>query len=305
MTRLASSREAINRRNSVQGVKQIFGKSANPRPRLCPSCGTLVGANSTKCFQCGANVNFSFAAANKALAGIMPGASAVTYGILGVTCVIYALSFLWTLRQGGGQLSTGGTFGFDIGEINGRVLQILGASLPLGFNLAQPWRFVTAIFLHGSFLHIAFNMWGLMILGPMVEELYGSARYLFVYVITGAVGFVLSSATGHFSIGASGSLLGLMGVSLAVAMSRRDAASRMIQGQMLSWLILTVIFAFFSPDIDNFAHFGGFVTGFALGKIMADRLPATPSERNLASILGWASALIVIASLAMIVKGFF
>jgi rhomboid protease GluP len=211
---------------------------------------------------------------------------------------------LWTLRLGGGQLSTGGIFGFDIGEINGRVLQDLGASLPLGFDLAQPWRFVTAIFLHGSFLHIAFNLWGLMILGPMIEELYGSARYLFVYVLTGVVGFLLSSATYHFSIGASGSLLGLMGVALAVAMTRRDAASKTIQGQMIYWLILTVVMAFFSPDIDNFAHLGGFAAGFALGKIMADRLPRSPSERKHASILGWAAALVVFASLAMIAKTF-
>ena len=61
------------------------------RPRLCPACGTLVGATATKCHQCGANMNFSFAAASKTLGRWMPQTSPVTYAMLTICCVMYAL----------------------------------------------------------------------------------------------------------------------------------------------------------------------------------------------------------------------
>jgi membrane associated rhomboid family serine protease len=247
-------------------------------------------------------VNFSFAAANKALAGLLPSASPVTYGILGFCCLLYAASFLWTIRLGGGGISAGGMLGLDIGDINSRVLDDLGASLPLYYVIHEPWRFVTAVFLHASFLHIAFNLWGLMILGPMVEELYGSARYLFLFVVTGAVGYVLSSVTGHFSVGASGALLGLMGVTLAVTWGKSNPTAQAIQSQMIIWLLLTVMQGFLFPGIDNYAHFGGFATGFVLGKLMRERPPVTPQEQRNAAILGWVAAFVVIASFAMVAK---
>ena len=47
----------------------------------------------------------------------------------------------------------------NLGGISSQVNYRLGASLPLGYNISQPWRFITAIFLHGGLLHIGFNMW--------------------------------------------------------------------------------------------------------------------------------------------------
>jgi rhomboid protease GluP len=196
----------------------------------------------------------------------------------------------------------GGLFGFDIGVINGEVLQLLGASLPLAYNLQEPWRFVMAIFLHGSLLHIGFNMWILMDIGPMVEELYGSARYLFIYVLTGIVGYVLSSFWGHFSMGGSGALLGLIGVLLALTMGHKSEGMKMLRGQLVRWLIYIFVISLL-PGVDLLAHLGGFASGFALGRIMKDRPPMTPQEHKRASALGWASVLLVIASLAMVIKG--
>ena len=82
---------------------------------------------------------------------------------------------------------------------------------------------MTAVFLHGSLMHIAFNMWVLMDIGPQVEEMYGTGRYLFLYVVTGIGGYVLSSAFGNFSVGGSGALLGLVGVMLAITVGRKTA----------------------------------------------------------------------------------
>ena len=196
----------------------FFGGNKQGRPQLCPSCGTLVGANATKCHECGANLTFSMAAASRSLEKLFPTAAPVTYGILGFSCLLYIVSLLATMRTNGLQPpGGGGMFAiFGIGGIDGNVLQKFGASLPLPYDIQQPWRFVMAVFLHGSLMHIVFNMWVLMDIGPQLEEMYGSARYLFIYVVTGIAGYVLSSLRGHFSVGGSGALLGLVGVLLAI-----------------------------------------------------------------------------------------
>jgi rhomboid protease GluP len=279
----------------------ISGDEGNqPRPQLCPACRTLVGAGAKRCHQCGASMTFSMAAASRSLERLMPATSPVTYGILTISCLLFVVSLLVTMRDSGFEAPSGGLLGiFSFGSINGRVLLRLGESLPLPYNLTQPWRFVTAIFLHGSILHIVFNMWVLMDIGPQIEEQYGSARYLFLYVLTGIGGFVLSSATGHASVGGSGSLLGLIGVLLATTMGRRSAGAQMLRSQLIRWLIYIAIWGFLVSGIDNFAHAGGLATGFALGKILTDRPPATPEDRKLAYALGWAAALVVVASFVM------
>jgi rhomboid protease GluP len=241
------------------------------------------------------------AAASRSLGKLLPAASPATYGILTLSCVLFGVSLLATLRQTGSLIPQGeGLSGlFDIGAINGNVLLRLGASLPLRIDLAQPWRFVTAVFLHGSILHILFNMWVLMDIGPQIEEAYGSARYFFVYVVSGIGGYALSSFFGKFSVGGSGALLGLIGLLLAMTTGRRTAPMQMLRGQLIRWLVYIAIWGFVFPAIDNFAHLGGLITGFLLGKILADHQPQTPEERKRAYAMGWAAAIAVAASFVM------
>jgi rhomboid protease GluP len=287
----------------------LFGSSNEPRrPQLCPACGTLVGANATRCHQCGASLTFSIAAASRSLERWLPATSPATYSILAFSCLLYGVSLLATMRETGLQPPPGGGMFalLGIGGINGDVLQRLGASLPLiPYNLAQPWRFVMAVFLHGSLMHIIFNMWVLMDVGPQIEELYGSARFFFIYVLTGIGGYVLSSLRGHFSVGGSGALLGLIGVLLAITTGRKSASMQMLRSQIIRWLIYIAVWGLLFPGIDNYAHFGGLATGFVLGKIMMDRPPVSPEERKRAQTLGWATALVVIVSFAMVARGLF
>jgi rhomboid protease GluP len=242
-------------------------QAAQPRPRLCPACGTLVGATATKCHQCGASMTFSLAAASRSLSRMMPHAAPVTYTILGLDILIYGLSLLMTIQRSGGFGGSGRGLGgllFSLGAISGAILERMGMSLPTWYvpdNFTQPWRLVTAIFLHGSLIHIGFNMMALANIGPMVEELYGSARYLFIFVATGIAGFVASSLIGNVSVGASGSLLGLVGVLIAVTGSRQSAGARMIRGQLISWVISIAVLGFLMPGIDNWAHGGGLAAG--------------------------------------------
>lgn len=277
-----------------------------PRPRLCPACGTLVGATSTRCHQCGANMAFSVASASRSLSRLMPQTSPVTYALLSLCCLLYVVSLLATMRLSGFEAPTGGLGAlFGLGGIANQILLRMGMSLPLPYDLAQPWRFVTAVFLHGSLLHIGFNMWVLMDIGPVIEELYGSARYLFMFIATGAFGYVVSATFGNRSVGASGSLLGLIGVLLAVTLGRRTASMQALRSQLISWLVYIAVLGLIMRGIDNFAHLGGFVSGFALGKIMIDRQPADLIEKRRAFALGWTAGLVVLACFGFMLAYYF
>ena len=86
----------------------FFGRGKQGRPQLCPSCGTLVGANATRCHQCGANLTFSMAAASRSLGNLLPATAPATYGILGFSCLLYIVSLLATIRANGLQPPGGG-----------------------------------------------------------------------------------------------------------------------------------------------------------------------------------------------------
>ena len=282
------------------------------RPQLCPACGTLVGATATKCHQCGASMRFSFAAASKSLGRWMPQTSPVTYAVLTICCVMFGLSMVITARTHGLASPSGGPLGMltNLGgiapDVNGR----LGASLRWGGyvdqpgDFAQPWRLITAIFLHGSILHIVFNMWVLMDIGPMVEELYGSARYLFLYVASGAAGYLLSSAVGNLSVGASGSLLGLVGVLLAATTGRKSLAAQSLRSALIRWLVYIAVLGLIMRSTDNFAHLGGLASGYLLGRVMPDRQPADMVERKRANLLGWVAGAAVFVSFGLMVLNY-
>jgi len=246
------------------------------------------------------------AAASKSLSRFLPQTSPATYGFLTLCCLMYGLSLVLTMRIAGANPGGGGLFG--LGGIAGEVVDKLGASRPmsaiplLGW---QPWRLITAIFLHGSLIHIGFNMWILMDIGPVVEELYGSARYCFIFVLTGAFGYVVSSFFGGFSVGASGSLLGLIGVLLAITSRRSGIGMQMLRKQLIYWLIYIAVLGLILRGTDNFAHAGGFVSGFLLGKIMPDRQPSGMAEERNARIMGWVAGLAVAVSFGFMLLGYF
>jgi rhomboid protease GluP len=294
-------------RNAMTGF--FGGDSSNARPRMCPSCGTLVGTTATKCHVCGANVRFGMAAASRSLGQLIPSNAPVTYCLLSLCCLFYGISLLYSARSGNPLMPEGGglTAIFGIGGIDGRSLALLGSTLPLQLimGLGQPWRLVTAIFLHGSLMHIVFNMWVLMDIGPMVEELYGSARYLFLYIATGVFGYLVSSFFGHNSVGASGALLGLIGLLLASTTRSGGAAAQMMRSNLIRWIIYIGIMGFMFSGIDNAAHAGGLVSGFALGKLFVDRPPQGVTENRIANGLGWSTAIVTIGCFALMFQFFF
>jgi membrane associated rhomboid family serine protease len=291
-------RHKLNRRRS-QLAQMFHSEPKQLRPRLCPSCGALVGTTATKCYQCGASTTYSLSAASRTLSRWMPQTSPVTYAMMTICCVMYVLSLIITLKFSGGEGVGGGIM--NLGGIATRINLRLGASLPLTYDIQQPWRFITAIFLHGGLLHIGFNMWVLMDIGPMVEEMYGSARYFFLFVVTGAAGYVVSSFFGHLSVGASGSLLGLIGLLLAATTGSKSLSAQVLRSALIRWLVYIAVLGFMLSGTDNAAHAGGLVTGYLLGRVMADHPPAGGSERQRADMLGWIAGLALAVSFGFMV----
>lgn len=284
-------------KNTMRG---LFGGSGNnqPRPQICPACGALVGISATRCHVCGTSLRFSLAAFSKKFSGVFgeheaPATTALLISnlvMLGVSWLAYA-----AIGKGGGLTILWG--------LSGEPQYRLGASYgPPIFYLNEWWRVVTAMFLHGGLIHIGFNMMALMQIGPAVEEVYGSARYLFLYVITGAFGFLLSAFTGHFSLGASGALLGLVGVMLAITTKRGGTYMRDLRSRLISSVVILFVMGFSGfMAMDNWAHGGGLAAGFVLGKIFADRQPMSAGERRRAYVLGWLAGLVIVASFALMI----
>jgi rhomboid protease GluP len=259
------------------------------------------------------------AAVSKSFGEAVPQESPVTYFILAANFMLFTVCLAAT-----GQIT--GQFSL-FGGIDSNVLTRLGArSTGLIFQ-GEVWRLVMPIFLHGGLLHIGMNMFALKSLGPELEEVYGSARYLFLYVVTGVIGFAWTTAWNYWtlarmlppdhplfgryltmfpiSIGASGSLMGLLGLAIAITTIRGGSYMQAIRKQLLINFGVIVMLGLMVPGIDNAAHIGGFVSGFVFGRLFEPREPLNPNERTQANMLGWIGGLIVVGSFAATVIHFF
>jgi len=139
------------------------------------------------------------------------------------------------------------------------------------------WRLITAGFVHGGLLHIAFNMWCLWSLGQLSERLFGRFQTFFIYILTGVGGALLSIAHNprNLEVGASGAIFGIAGALLAGVKFGNLAISAGEKRSVFSSMVFFVGINFalgaglmgniFSANIDNFCHLGGFVTGLLMG----------------------------------------
>ncbi len=142
----------------------------------------------------------------------------------------------------------------------------------------QWWRLLTAMILHGGLIHLAFNSYALYILGPEVERLFGTLRFLAIYLGAGLVGSVASYMFGLIqspAIGASGAIFGLMGALGAFSFNARsvlgDFARRNLR-QIVVLAVLNLFIGFSIGGIDNLAHIGGLTGGVLIGLLLAPQL---------------------------------
>lgn len=160
-----------------------------------------------------------------------------------------------------------------------------GANVGLYTLSGQWWRLFTYMFLHGSVLHIAFNMWCLWDLGALCESLYGRWTYACIFFLTGIVGGIASMGWNPTvaSVGASGAIFGLAGALLASFYLGEFSVPRIaIQGPIRSLLFFigfNVLFGTAFPGIDNACHIGGLVSGLILGTLIARFAPQGGTRR--------------------------
>ncbi len=172
-----------------------------------------------------------------------------TYSLLIITIAVYGLQILTELL-------------YDVD-----LMAAFGMKVNSAIMAGQFWRFITPVFLHGSILHIGFNMYALYILGPNLERFFGNWQFLVLYLVSGFGGVVFSFVlTENPSLGASTAVFGLLGAQGVFAynnqrvfgLQARKAINSIIRIAAINFLIGLM------PGIDNWAHMGGLLAGLSI-----------------------------------------
>jgi len=138
----------------------------------------------------------------------------------------------------------------------------VGAGGRFPMSAGHWWSLITATYLHGSILHILFNMLWLRQIGPLVEELFGASRFFIIYTVAGLTGSIVSVLAGTpLFVGASGAIFGLFATLIYYGWHRGGTFGSAIFRQMLIWGVIAFLFGFMARGIDNWGHIGGFIGG--------------------------------------------
>ncbi len=289
---------------------------------MCRSCGSIVGSGQKECAVCGASV--SGAGAETKRRGVVDNetvrfAKAVLdrpYKFTIILLVANVFLFLVMIQTGGTPLSL-------LAPLPNEVLVLFGAKMNYLVNTRHEWwRFVTPMFLHVNLLHLLVNMYSLWIVGPYVEKLYGSAKFLVFWVLTGIAGVVASylsvrpnlavgpvarflfKTTDDPSVGASGALFGLVGVLFVFGIKFRhelpEGFRRAFGTGLLPMILLNLFIGYMGRGfIDNAAHLGGLAAGAVLALVVDYRRPGEKSK----IAVTW--QVLQVAAIALVVVSFF
>ncbi len=233
------------------------------RSMLCPNCRRLISRDDRVCPYCGLKNPTS--PWQRLIGRSMNDSDQLLKTLIGVNVAMYIISLLISAR------STNVSFNpFFFLSPDNRSLLLLGASgyIPID-RLHRWWSLISANYLHGSILHIFFNMIALRQLGPLVLQEYGNYRMFIIYTLSGVVGFFVSYLAGvTFTIGASAAVCGLIGAALYFGKSRGGVYGQTVYRQIGGWAIGIFLFGFLVPAINNWAHGGGMLAGAALGYLL-------------------------------------
>ncbi|MCA0754656.1 rhomboid family intramembrane serine protease [Paenibacillus sp. N4] len=149
------------------------------------------------------------------------------------------------------------------------------------YGMIEPWRYLTAMFMHAGLEHLLYNMFALLIFAPPLERLLGSVRYAFFYVLCGIAGNVMSALANtiesdsgiHIGVGASGAIYGVYGAFLFLSLLRKAQLDESSRKTVYTILIFGVIYSLLVPRVDLWAHVGGALGGFLLYQLF-ERKPA-------------------------------
>jgi len=297
---------------------------------MCRSCGAIVGAGEPQCAVCGAATanqpapSQAYRAPDRETVRFARAILARPYKF--TVILLVANLFIFLLMWESSEMDSGVLWeGF-----REPVLATYGAKL--NYLISAPyhqwWRFVTPMFLHVNLPHLFINMFSLWMVGPYVEKLYGSAKFVAFWVFSGILSVVASYmavrpdlATGSFgrflfkdmdhpSVGASGALFGLVGVLFVFGIKFRrelpEGFKRAFGVGMLPIIFINLVIGYLGRGfIDNAAHLGGLVTGAGLALAAEYRRPGERKSVSIAwRMLQAASLVIVVASFYKVVRNF-
>jgi rhomboid protease GluP len=246
---------------------------------LCPSCRKLINADEPECPYCGTSNPGSWLKSNFWTRGFHSPEQPV-YVLIALNVVIYVLTLMFYRGFGGGGHSL-----FSFLGPTGMSLDYFGATGLIPLAQGRFWTLISANFLHAGILHILFNMLALRNIGPLIVHEYGAYRFLIIYILTGVIGFFVSSIVGvRFTIGASAAVCGLIGAALYFGKSRGGTYGNEIFQQVIGWVVALAIFGFVVPGINNWGHGGGLVAGIALAFVLGynDRSRETMVHKGIA-----------------------
>ena len=230
---------------------------------VCRSCSLLVGVNDATCYHCGTPY--------PGLWGFSPALRRLGNDLGFSKIVMIACSVLYLVSLA---LDSGGIGGRGFGMLSpsNPASYVLGASgaVPV-FQMGRWWTVLSAGWLHGSLLHIAFNLMWIRQLAPVTADIYGPGRTVVIYTASSAVGFSLSTLAGTgLTLGASAAIFGLLG---ALVYSGRRGVASQISRQAQTYAVILFLLGLVFPGIDNWAHLGGFAGGFAIAAFLNPLLP--------------------------------
>ncbi len=138
-----------------------------------------------------------------------------------------------------------------------------------GDVFARPWILLTSMFLHSGLNHLFFNMYALILFGPLLEQRIGAKRFLLVYLGSGLIAAFLSSFVYHASLGASGAIMGMIGALIILLPELRLLLFFIIPMPLwmagIAWALLDMVGVFFPSGVGNIAHLVGMGTGLLYG----------------------------------------
>lgn len=251
---------------------------------LCPNCRRLISRDEPKCPWCG--IPHPGSRLRALFTGrLFERPDQFLHLIIGANVVMYVISLLLNPGVAGMTMNP-----FHFLSPDNRSLLLLGATGTLPINaLGRWWSLISASYLHGSLLHILFNMLALRQLLPLVAQEFGTPRMFAIYTIGGLGGFILSYLAGvRFTIGASAAVCGLIGAVLYYGRHRGGGYGQELFSQVGGWAIGIFAFGFLVPGINNWGHGGGMVAGALVAMLLGyrERSRETFFHKALAGSLG-------------------
>lgn len=259
---------------------------------LCPNCRKLISRDEPSCPYCGLSQPGAWWKSSF-FTSMLRNPDQLLRLVIGTNVVMYVLSLLLNPRGTGMAMSP-----FAFLSPDNRSLLLLGATGTVPVDaLHRWWSLLAANYLHGSLLHILFNMLALRQLGPLVMQEYGLNRTIIIYTLGGIIGYLVSYWAGvRFTIGASAAVCALIGAILFYGKHRGGHYGQALFSQVGGWAVGIFVFGLLVPGINNWGHGGGMAGGALLGLLLGylDKAPENLTHRLLAAgcLLGTALVLV-------------